>query len=174
MTKQLNKLFYSWFYLGYSPKASGTIASVGAIPLCIMLNQYQSHFMKISFIIGFTLLAIISAAAEQEESQKRDPSHIVSDEVAGMLISTYFVTKDFTFNQTHFIQYGYAFLLFRLFDIWKPTPIRILDKKSKTSQTAFHRGIYIILDDVLAGIFACAVYALTLYIFWKYYHHSSI
>lgn len=173
MTKHINKLFYSWFYIGYSPKAPGTMASLGAIPLCIMLNQFPGHIHKVGFILAFILLAILSATFDQETSLIKDPSYFVIDEVVGMLIATYFVMKNFTFEITHIVQYLSAFIFFRLFDIWKPFPISFLDKKSKTSNTAFKRGAFIVLDDVLAGVFACALFYFSMKLFWIYLRHSS-
>ena len=173
MTKHINKLFYSWLYIGYSRWAPGTMASLAAIPLCIMLNRFSNHFLKLSFILAFILLSIMSAAIEQETSQTNDPGYIVIDEVAGMLIATYFVMKSFAFDTTQITQYISAFIFFRLFDIWKPYPISILDKKSKTSDTPLKRGIYIVLDDVLAGIFSCALFYIGMKLFWFYLRHSS-
>ncbi len=150
MTKHINKLFYSWFGLGYSPFAAGTLGSLGAIPLCILINQTYAPWLKFFFILGFVSVAILSSATEQKTGRKRDPGYIVVDEVAGMLISTAFAMST--------LQYLIAFILFRFFDITKPFPIYWLDRKSKNSKTAFLRGFYIVMDDVLAGIFSLLIY----------------
>tara|TARA_B100000965_G_C18991748_1_gene498548 strand:- start:182 stop:463 length:282 start_codon:yes stop_codon:yes gene_type:complete len=75
-----------------------------------------------------------------QDSESKDNSFIVIDEVAGMLVALSFIAHDA-------ILYFFAFLLFRLLDIFKPWPISWVDKKIKG-------GIGILLDDLIAGFFA--------------------
>ena len=75
-----------------------------------------------------------------QDSESKDNSFIVIDEVAGMLVALSFIAHEA-------ILYFFAFLLFRLFDILKPWPISWVDKNVKG-------GFGILLDDLIAGFFA--------------------
>ena len=89
-----------------------------------------------------TLIGIPAATIVARESGREDPGHVVIDEVAGQLITLIGLTADVP----HAVL---ALLLFRLFDIFKPPPIRQLERLPK--------GTGIMLDDVAAGIFALVV-----------------
>jgi len=103
-------------------------------------------------MVRFTLLLILVAivslvgvwAASRAEriSQKKDPSIVVIDEVAGQMVAL----LSMPFWLATWWSVLSAFLLFRLFDIWKPYPVRRLE--------ALESGLGIMADDVLAGIYA--------------------
>jgi phosphatidylglycerophosphatase A len=97
-------------------------------------------------IIGLTVLGIYTATITEKEMKKKlgsdkgnDPGIIVIDEIIGMLIALLFIPKTTFFLIT-------AFILFRIFDIAKPYPARTMEK--------LHGGWGIVLDDVVAGIYA--------------------
>jgi phosphatidylglycerophosphatase A len=75
-----------------------------------------------------------------------DPKEVVIDEVVGVWIALFFV-KFFTPEASDLLTFSLSFLLFRFFDILKPFPISYLDKNLKNA-------LGVMLDDVLAGIFA--------------------
>ena len=139
----------SWLSVGFgsglSPIAPGTVGSFFALIIYYYLFfgniiEVIDHliflfFIVISFFIG---LFIYPKTVEGEE----DPSSFVWDEFVGMWVACIpLAIIDFQL-MCLFI----SFLLFRIFDIWKPLGIKVLDRK----QGAF----YVMIDDVLAGMFA--------------------
>jgi phosphatidylglycerophosphatase A len=89
-----------------------------------------------------TLIGIPAATIVARESGREDPGHVVIDEVAGQLIALIAIPADWRHA-------ALSLLLFRLFDIFKPPPIRQLER--------LPTGTGIMLDDVAAGLFALAV-----------------
>ena len=88
----------------------------------------------------FIFLSWYVCAAANKDSDSKDHSSVVIDEVAGMLLALAFVPHTL-------MAYFGAFILFRVFDIWKPWPISWADKSVKG-------GLGILLDDLIAGLFA--------------------
>ncbi len=132
-------LFATGFGVGYSPIAPGTLGTLITIPLYYFLSAIRSPLYEIT-LIAFIFLSIwISESAEIFFGKKDDP-RIVIDEMIGFLIAMLWVPKT-----TRFIIIG--FFLFRFFDILKPFPIRRLERRLKG-------GFGVVLDDVLAGIYA--------------------
>jgi phosphatidylglycerophosphatase A len=127
--------------LGYLPKAPGTWGTLLALPIHYLIVQLEPryYFSAIAVII---VVAILSAGGAEKILDKPDPGIVVIDEVAGMLITMIAIPS-------HPIAWLLAFLLFRLFDILKPFPVNFFDKR-------FHGGIGIVLDDLMAGIYALA------------------
>ena len=127
--------------LGYLPKAPGTWGTLLALPIHYLIVQLplQSYIAAIAIII---IIAILSAGAAEKIVDKPDPGFVVIDEVAGMLIAMIALPDSP-------IAWVLAFLLFRLFDILKPFPVNFFDQR-------FHGGLGIVLDDLMAGIYALA------------------
>src|SRR6202011_806885 len=92
--------------------------------------------------IAATLIGIPAATIVARESGREDPGHVVIDEVAGQLIALIAIPGDWRHA-------ALSLLLFRLFDIFKPPPIRQLER--------LPAGTGIMLDDVAAGFFALAI-----------------
>jgi len=95
-----------------------------------------------SAALAATLIGIPSATIVARESCREDPGHVVIDEVAGQLFALILLPPDWP----HAVL---ALVLFRLFDIFKPPPIRQLER--------LPGGVGIIMDDVAAGLIACVV-----------------
>ena len=130
------------FGVGYSPVAPGTLGTLVAIPIYYFLSENPSPLYEIT-LIGFFFLSVwISENAEAFFGKKDDP-RIVIDEVMGFLITMLWLPKTI-----FFIILG--FFLFRFFDIVKPFPIRHLERQLKG-------GFGVVLDDVMAGIYANVV-----------------
>jgi phosphatidylglycerophosphatase A len=127
------------FFVGKFPFAPGTFGSLLAIPICFILSKTESYF-SIIFISVFILLSIFLAGKTEKIIGEKDPGIVVIDEIAGMILTLLFIP----FN---FITIITGFILFRIFDILKPFPIGYIDKNLKG-------GAGIVLDDVVAGIFA--------------------
>lgn len=127
------------FGSGLAPFAPGTFGTLAAIPLYLLMQSL--HLSIYLFIVGIVSIVGIWICDKSSKSLGvHDHSGIVWDEFAGFFITMIAAPKGWIW-----IALGFAF--FRLFDIWKPWPISILDKKVKG-------GFGIMIDDILAGIFA--------------------
>ena len=130
------------FGAGYLPKAPGTWGSLLALPLHFFLRQLApSHYALALAAIFF--IAVISAGQAEKILNRKDPGVVVIDEVIGMLITLIAAP-----NSPLIWLLGFG--LFRLFDIFKPYPIRLIDQR-------VNGGMGIVLDDVLAGIYSLIV-----------------
>jgi phosphatidylglycerophosphatase A len=133
----------TWFGCGLSPRAPGTVGSIGAVPLhlALCLTPAPVH-------VGLTVLvAAVGVWAAQQyalDSGEADPQRVVIDEVAGTVIAMGMVRAAPPWVQCA------ALVAFRVLDIWKPGPIRRLEHVQPP-------GAGIMLDDLLAGVLAGAV-----------------
>ena len=95
----------------------------------------------VSFVILFllTCIGVVSAGIAEEVIGEKDPGIVVIDEIIGMAVSMW----NLQFNWSSALV---LFFLFRLFDIWKPFPV-------KQIENTFRGGFGIVMDDVMAGIF---------------------
>ena len=127
------------FGSGLSPKAPGTVGTIASIPIWLSLAEqpllFQSSFLAATFFIG-----IYFCDKTGKDLGVQDHGAIVWDEFVGFWLTMMFAPAGFLWLLV-------GFCLFRLFDIWKPWPINYLDKH-------VHGGLGVMLDDVLAGIFA--------------------
>lgn len=137
------------FGSGLSPVAPGTVGTLMAVPLYLLMVR-----LPWAYYILLLLVAIAAGIWLCGESARllgvHDHGGIVWDEFVGFWITMLFVPP-----QWLWIVLG--FLLFRLFDIWKPWPIQIIDKQVAG-------GLGIMLDDILAGIYALLVLQLIMYV----------
>ena len=138
------------FGSGLAPKMPGTFGTLAALPLVILLSHFCSFSAYFIVTILVSILGIWICDKTAKDMGVHDDSSIVWDEVAGMLITMLAVPLSW---QTVLA----GFVLFRFFDILKPWPISYLDKH-------VHGGFGIMIDDVLAGVFALGVLHLGLYL----------
>ena len=135
----LNKIFISVFGVGYIPFASGTFGSIAGLIIGYLI--YLINFNLILFIIPILfILGIKASDIYQNETGEKDSSIIVIDEVVGQLIAMLTVLDNLLLLFA-------SFIIFRIYDILKPWPASYFDKKMKN-------GIGVMLDDVIAGIYA--------------------
>lgn len=131
--------FVSVFGLGYIPVAPGTFGTLGGF---LFWYFYARHMLPLHLLIlTFVLIILscyISTLAEKVYNEK-DSQKIVIDEFCGYLVTILFAGK-----QLYVGLLGFA--LFRLFDIFKPWPVRNFERLPK--------GIGVVMDDVMAGIYA--------------------
>lgn len=136
------------FGSGLVKKAPGTFGTLAAIPLYCLFAQ--TDIMVYSLLtISVTAAGVWICDSAAKKLDEHDFGGIVWDEIAGLLITLWLVP--FTW-QTVVL----GFVLFRIFDITKPWPIKWVDKKVQG-------GLGIMLDDVLAGIFAGILLSIFLY-----------
>jgi len=154
------------FGVGYIPGAPGTYGSVVAVVIYVFVSAFEVHAASHNAVNGQVpalviafhwamnaiLLTAICLAGIWASGRtipifgKSDPSEAVVDEVMGQLITFAFIPFGLAWP---FILGG--FLLFRLFDIWKPFPIRTLE--------VLPGGLGICADDIVAGVYAGACLA---------------
>lgn len=139
------------FGSGLLPKMPGTWGTLAAIPLCIILSD-MSVFSYLLVVLALFMLGITVCENVTNDLQVHDFSGVVIDEMVGLLITLFTVPLTVI---TVFL----GFLFFRLFDIWKPGIIKLVDKKVKG-------GFGIMLDDVLAAIPAWILLKLTIWLFF--------
>ncbi len=137
-------LYFAAFGLGSGaiPFAPGTFGTLFAIPFYLLLRPLPLVFYII-FVIAFIIASSWICDHVSRETHTHDHPGMCIDEFAG-----FFVTMIAAPSGWQWILIG--FLLFRLFDIWKPWPIHVMDEK-------IHGGFGMVLDDVVAGIFAMIV-----------------
>lgn len=122
--------------------APGTWGTLATLPIYMLLVALPLPLYTLA-LIGLFFLGVSICNRISYDLEVQDYKGIVYDEMVGFLITMYAVPLKW-----FYIVLG--FLLFRLFDIWKPGIIKVIDKQIKD-------GMGIMLDDVLAGIYACIV-----------------
>lgn len=130
----------SWFGTGFCPFASGTAGTLAAIPFYLVLARLSLPLYLVTLVAFFFFSCWVAGHAEEIFGQK-DSGIIVIDEVIG-----YFITM--TAVPVSWQSVAAGFVLFRFFDIAKIPPARFFDQKVKN-------GYGVVLDDVVAGIYAC-------------------
>ncbi len=154
-------IFATLFGVGLLPFAPGTWGSLFGLILFFYTNIYlsinvQFFYLLLLAIILVTILVCYFATKELGDNEK-DQKSIVIDELAGVWIA--FIPVSGIVMMQDFLTYSIlAFLVFRVFDIWKPYPIGFIDKKIKN-----HIGI--VLDDLVAGLYAAIIIWLILILF---------
>ena len=137
----------TWFGTGLSPFAPGTVGTLGAIPLYLALVRLPFP-LYLATLVAFVFLSAWVAGMAQDLYGAKDPGKIVIDEVAGYLVTMAGAPADW---QSVIL----GFLLFRFFDVVKVPPARFFDRQVKS-------GWGVVLDDVVAGLYACAALHLIL------------
>ena len=141
----ISKIFVTLFYIGYIKFIPGTIGSlVSFIILILVYNNLNLIHFIIIFVFCF-IASIYLINIYQKKIKKEDPSEIVIDEFLGVYLIILFFDYFDNLNNLQFIIT--SFLLFRVFDILKPFPANIIDKKIKSS-------LGVILDDIVAGVYS--------------------
>ena len=135
------------FGSGFMPKAPGTAGTLVGIPAFLLLSPLPLHLylavVGVLFLIGIPLCARVS-----RDLGVHDHGGIVWDEIVGFLVTM-------TAAPVGLVAVVLGFALFRLFDILKPWPIRALDRR-------VGGGFGIMLDDLVAGLFAAVLLQLGL------------
>jgi phosphatidylglycerophosphatase A len=168
---QFSFLLATWFGLGYLPKAPGTWGSVGGLALlwvivCVAPHvrfRNDSHFIVFwhfpaACSVALALVGVWVSSRVATYQKQKDPQFVVIDEVSGQLIALLLgapAVTAWSYPSFTYAELLAGFLLFRLCDIWKPFPIRHLEK--------LPGGWGIMADDWLAGIYAAILLRLALH-----------
>ena len=130
------------FGSGLSPKAPGTVGTLAAVPVYLLVADWP--------LWAYSLLVLAAAVAgvwicqrASDQLQVHDHPGIVWDEFVGYWITLWAVPADW-------LWIAIGFVVFRILDIAKPWPISHLDRQVKG-------GFGIMIDDILAGVMACAI-----------------
>ena len=154
------------FGVGYLPLAPGTWGSMVGVLIYLLFGQIEAnagiyfvnrgwaeaqitawiHAFNLIIFLLFCLLGVWAASRAVKLFRHKDPQQAVVDEVIGQLIVFLFVPFD-----AHWFYILSGFVLFRLFDIWKPYPIDSLQN--------LPAGIGVCADDILAGVYGGACLA---------------
>lgn len=155
------------FGVGYLPLMPGTFGSMVGVAIYLVFGSFKAnvsanfgamgwleaqiaawiHAVNLIGFLLFCLLGIWAAGRAVKLFRHKDPPQAVVDEVIGQLITFLFIPFD-----AHWFFVVSGFLLFRLFDIWKPYPINSLQN--------LPAGIGVCADDILAGVYAGTCLAL--------------
>lgn len=151
MKNSIAKIIATFFYVGLIPIGPGTFGTLAAIPLFYALS-FAPLYVYFALTILIILISVWASTVAEEIFGKTDPGQVVADEVCGYLITMILVPV--TLSNIFF-----GFLLFRLFDIAKPYPVRKFEK--------LPGGWGIVIDDVAAGVYACiTLHILGRWVFW--------
>lgn len=124
---------------GLSPKAPGTAGTLAAVPLYLLLLQLPLAYYVLALLVA-TVFGVWVCGKSSQLLGVHDHGGIVWDEFVGFWITMLMAPPGWLWLLC-------GFVLFRVFDIWKPWPIRAVDRKVEG-------GLGIMLDDILAGAFA--------------------
>jgi len=128
----------TWFGAGLMPSVPGTFGTLASLPVVLVFKKMGPVFDGL-FLFAVIVAALWASGRSRRIIGRDDPPEVVIDEVAGFLVSLFLVPHSW-------LALAAAFVLFRIFDIWKPFPIRRLEKVGG--------GAGIVLDDLLAGVYA--------------------
>lgn len=135
---------------GAAPKAPGTFGTIAAIPLYLLLQPFDPlHYLLV--VVAMSLFGVWLCHRAAEDLGVHDHPGIVWDEWVGFLITMWLAPSGWGWLLA-------GFVLFRFFDIVKPWPIHLLDRH-------IPGGWGIMLDDILAGIYAFALIQFAAYVY---------
>ena len=151
MIKEFNLLFITFLKIGKIKFFPGTIASMIACLLFLLLINFFSIVNLFFLTLLIALYSFVAINNSFDSFNSNDPQEIVIDEVVGQMLPLLAIPIYETLYMAPKENYCIAaFILFRLFDIWKPFPINYIDKNIEGS-------IGVMLDDILAGIYTIVV-----------------
>lgn len=132
------------FGIGHIPGAPGTYASLATVVVfsAFWLTGRFLPALHLSTVCLISLAGILSSGAISRSTGEEDPQFIVIDEVAGQLLT-------FLFLPISVVNLVLGFIVFRVFDMWKPFPIRKLEP--------LEGGVGVMADDLAAGVYANAL-----------------
>lgn len=136
------------FYVGHLPRMPGTYGSLFALLFILFFPADPGIYLLIT--IPVLVVGLWSAGAYAKKLKRHDPSAVVIDEVIGMLITFFAIPKSA-------LTLTAGFVLFRLFDVLKPPPIRRIEN--------LPGGFGIVLDDVAAGLYSNLILLALTYLF---------
>lgn len=150
MKNKIAYLFATYFGLGFSKYAPGTMGSLGTLPLAYALIYFGGFNALMAAAVIIFILGVPAAKVVIQKSGDDDPSLVVIDETVGQLLSfsiVAYLAPEYLMGIDSLWFYVAGFAFFRFFDILKMGPVKYADTKIKNAYG-------VMLDDVFAGIFA--------------------
>jgi phosphatidylglycerophosphatase A len=141
----------TWFGCGLSPVGPGTVGTIGAIPLGLLLLPF-GPLALLATALSLTIVGIVVSTRIARAAACTDPQFVVIDEVAGICLALAFAPATWQ-------GVAAAFVLFRLFDVTKPPPCRWIERRLPP-------GPGIMLDDTIAALFAGVVLLFARWLEW--------
>ncbi|MGC8869582.1 MAG: phosphatidylglycerophosphatase A family protein [Brevinematia bacterium] len=135
------RFFATGIFVGHLPFFRGTFGTLIGVLIFVLLSGYNIIFYTV-LVLLLILSFPITNYAERNIFKEKDSSYIVIDEIVGYLISV--VGFKFTWDANGIFILVMTFLIFRIFDIFKPYPIVHIE--------SIQGGVGIVLDDVFSGI----------------------
>lgn len=146
----MERMIASGFGIGHLRPAPGTWASAVTVLLAVLAYEHLSPWLVPAGFVVATLLGFWAVPRLLATSPDRDPSWVVIDEVSGQSLALCFTVVPLARHGVSILDawpgYVVPFLLFRLFDIWKPWLVGRADRRGDATG--------LMLDDILAGVFA--------------------
>ncbi len=146
----MNKLIATFFGIGYLRPAPGTWGSLAALPVAYAVLSIGGFWLLVNLTFFVFMSGWIATRELTRGQEDHDPSYIVVDEVVGQWIALFPVAYGASRMSADLLALypGWiaAFVLFRLFDIWKPWLVGRADARGD--------ALGVMLDDVIAGAFA--------------------
>jgi phosphatidylglycerophosphatase A len=127
-------------FIGKSPRAPGTCASLVTICLAPLIFLPLPPFLRFLFLASVYLLGVKACDRAERILKEKDPPQVVIDEFFGQLLVC------LPFPQLEIWHLAAAFVLFRIFDIGKPWPVNLAEKAPG--------GAGVMLDDLVAALYA--------------------
>ena len=136
----LGEFLATGFFVGRLGIAPGTLGTLIAVPLVYLFSF--NFWTLLGGVVLTTLVGLVTSTKVINLTGEEDPEEVVIDEIAGYMAC-------FVFVEPSLKTYVIAFVLFRIFDIFKPFPINLFEKLP---------GAYgVMLDDIVAGLITSAV-----------------
>ncbi len=135
--------------VGYAPIAPGTFGSAAALPIFVLLSRLDFLLYSLT-VVALAYLGVWASERAEAFFGRKDDGRIVIDEVVGQLIALAPLLAVGGAARPGLLVTG--FVAFRVFDIWKPGPVRWAERR-------FEGGAGVVLDDVVAGALAAAAVA---------------
>jgi len=149
LNEKLITFLATGFGSGLSPVAPGTAGTLVGVVICLLCLPIP-WILRLIIVLALLALSIYVAGQAEKIYQKKDDQRIVIDEIIGLQITMLPVA-------INILNLCAAFVLFRIFDIWKPFPVKNLQ--------GLPGGWGVVIDDVAAGIYAGAILWLLGYLF---------
>ena len=127
-------------FVGKIPLAPGTLGTLVAIPI-ILIYWDKGILVQLSITAAVFFLGLWASIVIVEKYKEKDPEYIVVDEIAGFMVGMIGI-------EPTLIHLAIGFVLFRLYDIVKPPPIKMFEKLPS--------GLGVMVDDIIAGLYTWA------------------
>jgi phosphatidylglycerophosphatase A len=160
MDNKIANIVATYFGLGLSKFAPGTMGSLGTLPLAYALMYWGGFWALIITAVIIFGIGVWATDIVIKDTGIKDPSKVVIDETVGQLLSfsiVAFIAPEYLLGYESWLFYVAAFLFFRFFDILKMGPVKYFDTKVLNAYG-------VMLDDVFAGLFAAVCLLVMLYI----------